>query len=210
MTRWCFFIVFAVVFLLGWLPGTAPVTGAEKGAQLGSALQGQNFALPDIRDVKVLAAPRLAPPLLFVGMALVFLAGGKLAYGLWRNKQKKTLFLSPHDIAFSALASLQQKSFLSGGAVSHPFSEIAGIVRNYIESIEGLRAPAMTTEELLVAVAEEKNLSSSLGNLLYNVLTCCDRVKFAGYAPSAEEQTAMFASAREIIELIREAPHAIP
>jgi hypothetical protein len=204
MTRKSLFIVFTVVFFIGRLPGAAPVAGAQEAARQGGVLHGESAALPDILDIKVLdASPFASPRLLSIG-AVALLAFGAGVYGLARNRKKKAAPLSPYECALQALSALERENLLPKGEIIRYYSELSGIVRDDLESACGLKATARTTEELLSEMGERGTLLSLQGGLLSGFLTRCDRVKFAGYRPSPEEAAALLASAREIIEQMKE------
>jgi hypothetical protein len=74
------------------------------------------------------------------------------------------------------------------------------IVRRYLEDRFALRAPELTTEEFLSEARRAADLTPAHRDQLTSFLEGCDRVKFAGYRPDADESLATLRAARAFVE----------
>ena len=79
-------------------------------------------------------------------------------------------------------------------------------MRDYLERRYDIRAPELTTEEFLLVASRAAALSDEHRALLSAFLERCDRVKFAGYRPDAEESLASLKAARAFVEDTRLRP----
>jgi preprotein translocase subunit Sss1 len=80
------------------------------------------------------------------------------------------------------------------------FVELSSIVRAYVEQRYRIRAPELTTEEFLQVAVAAAAMSDEQRALLTQFLERCDRVKFAGYRPDAEESITTLKAARGFVE----------
>ena len=81
-----------------------------------------------------------------------------------------------------------------------PSGWLSAIVRRYLEQRYEIRAPELTTEEFLQVAIARPELSAEHRGLLRSFLERCDRVKFAGYRPDADESLATLKAARGFVE----------
>ncbi|HNW59087.1 MAG TPA: BatD family protein [bacterium] len=163
----------------------------------------------DIRDIK----PPLVPPrdwksiLLKVLAALVLAAA---AVALWwylrRRRQGKGILPErqtpprpAHEIALEALHALVASDWLAAGKHKAWHSELADILRRYIEGRYGIDALEMTSRELLGAL-DRYGLEESWRLRLQELLTLCDMAKFAKYIPEPAETEGLTASAFAFVE----------
>jgi len=77
---------------------------------------------------------------------------------------------------------------------------LSAIVRHYLEQRYEIRAPELTSEEFLQVATARPELSADHRGLLCSFLERCDRVKFAGYRPDADESLATLKAARGFVE----------
>ena len=132
-------------------------------------------------------------------LAILLIAGiAALIYWYVKKHQKKKaeeeIYKTPIEKATSLLNSLEKKELWQHGEVKEYYSELTGIVRNYIE--EAIEIPAMesTTSELIegLKVASKKKkmkLSQETIENLFVVLKQADLVKFAKSKPLDYEIT---------------------
>jgi hypothetical protein len=115
---------------------------------------------------------------------------------------------SAYDVAVAQLRALESRGAPEPDQADSWFVELSKIVRNYLERRHRIRAPELTTEEFLYVASRSGQLSEAHRGLLTSFLERCDRVKFAGYRPDAEESIATLAAARGFIEdtRLREEP----
>lgn len=158
--------------------------------------------LLDIRDIK---GPKDfgASPLVYIFTALVIfliIAGVRIFIRLKREKKYKAPPTPAHIIAYEALSALEKKDYIRKGQTKAYYIELSDIVRRYLENRFNIRAPEMTTEEFLIKVKEDSNLSLEHKSLLRDFLTNCDLVKFAKYQPAETEAGLSLASARKLTD----------
>jgi hypothetical protein len=122
---------------------------------------------------------------------------GLRALGARRRIEKQR---SAYDEAVAHLRALQDRGPPDDTAADSWFVELSAIVRRYLEHRYEIRAPELTTEEFLLVATERAELSGEHRKLLTDFLERCDRVKFAGYRPDAEESIATLAAARAFVE----------
>lgn len=128
-----------------------------------------------------------------VGATLVGLRGVRRA----RDRRAR---ISAYEVAVHRLAELEQRGAPDLAATDVWFVELSSIVRNYLEGRYQVRAPELTTEEFLQEARRAAGLSTEHRDLLTAFLERCDRVKFAGYRPDAEESLATLHAARAFVE----------
>jgi hypothetical protein len=78
--------------------------------------------------------------------------------------------------------------------------EVADLVRWLLAERLALHAPELTTEELLVARPTIEALLPAQRATLSALLTFCDRVKFAGHAPTASERQDLLQAAARFLD----------
>lgn len=129
---------------------------------------------------------------------------------LMRLKQRRAvrIKMTAYDVAVAKLAGLELRGAPAGDDADAWFVELSGIVRRYLEARYDIRAPELTTEEFLGVAAKAPELTSGHRELLSSFMARCDRVKFAGYRPEAEESIATLRAARGFVEDTRLLPDA--
>lgn len=202
-------VLLCVIFCLGvFLTGSGVSFAAgekgEKNSKIEAAAAADNtLNETDIRDIRgpKSFANRIWRYILIV-VAVLLITGGIFALILWKkNKvESKALPAPAHLIAYEALAALGKKDYIHQGKIKAYYIELSDIVRHYLENRFNLRAPEMTTEEFLIKVKEDSNLSLEHKDLLRDFLTNCDLVKFAKYQPAETEADLALASARRLVD----------
>lgn len=124
----------------------------------------------------------------------------KLVAALRRRARRRTAF----DIAWSRLERLAARGRPEGNAVDAYYVELSSLTRRYLEDRFELRAPELTTEEFLVEVSRSSVLTDAHQSLLREFLRTADLVKFAHFAPSAEQIDEALISIRRFLEETRE------
>ncbi len=103
-----------------------------------------------------------------------------------RRRNKKLIDLEslkpPHERAMLELGRLQGKALLSDGKVKEFYSELADILRRYLERRFQVETLELTTFEI-VKTLKEKEFSSDLIEKIKELLESSDLVKFAKYVP---------------------------
>lgn len=158
-----------------------------------------------------LAPPRGALPLriggwpkwLFAVLAvfvLGFIAGAIVLVRQLRTRAAVRARITAYELAVSRLAKLEQGGAPDEAGLDGWFVELSSIIRHYLEHRYAVRAPELTTEEFLQVARRAPGLSAEHRELLTAFLERCDRVKFAGYRPDADESMATLKAARAFVE----------
>jgi len=203
-------------------PAAEEILTEELPVEIESVLTAEGSgALGAVRGEldEVVGRSWLIPALVAGGVALVALA--LLAVRSRRRRQRAEVRRSAAEIAFGRLAVLEGRGLPEGrDAADAWYVELSDIVRRYIEDRFGIRAPELTTEEFLrearrldalnepgtvapSGVPQEEYSLPRLGDfagLLSAFLESCDRVKFAGHEPAADESQAALGRARRLVE----------
>jgi hypothetical protein len=165
---------------------------------------GPNVQMRDIKDPVGLHSA-ISKYFIFAGVLFLIALGLSGAYFMKRNKEGLVVPKKPaHEIAYEQLEQLRAKDYIDQGLIKEYYTEISDIIRHYLENRFELRAPEMTTEEFLVSARDAAKLISEHKNLLKEFLLCCDLVKFAKYAPPADETNSIFNSAKNFIDQTKE------
>ena len=115
----------------------------------------------------------------------------------WKRRQPKTAPKpvapppTPLEIALAALQRLREADL----PVAEFYTQLADIVRQFIEGRFGLHAPERTTEEFLA----EANLTERHLALLRTFLVEADLVKFARHRPGQADRQRAFAAAENFV-----------
>jgi hypothetical protein len=160
----------------------------------------------DIKGIKGVQKikPRLWPWLL----ALVLLGIATGVYFFYQNSRRPCLGsgqaeeLSPHDEAYQALGRLQHSDLIRKGQMKLYFFQMSEILRRYFERRFQIPALESTTYELKNELQDKANQENL--QLIDEVLSFCDLVKFAKYAASPLEIIRQNNQAKQIIDQTRE------
>jgi hypothetical protein len=122
---------------------------------------------------------------------------------LWRGLRRRKKVAdqrSAYEEAIAELEALAKRGAPDAEGADNWFVELSSIVRTYLEHRFDIRAPELTTEEFLLVATARPELDDSHRELLTEFLDRCDRVKFAGYRPDADESLATLAAARRFVD----------
>ncbi len=156
-------------------------------------------------EIKDAAGPLDVPanytPAIVIAAAL--LATVVAVYLLWRRRTARiaaAVRVPAHEIAYRALEALLARGLVEKGLYKEFTSEVADILRRYVEDRFGLRAPERTTEEFLAEARDGLPVGEERKGILAEFLAHCDLVKFASLEPSEDDVKRTFATARDFIE----------
>ena len=139
----------------------------------------------DIREIIVPPSGSHLLPVVVLLLILLLVVAGYLLYRRGRAGEQPTL--SPREKALQGLAELQ-KSGLPGRENAAEFLEkLSTVLREYLDGQFGLRAPELTTTELIAQVDESGILDRTDINALGGFLKQCDMVKFAAAGATGEQ-----------------------
>ena len=169
----------------------APLPAEAANAQLRPAAGELD---PEVGGIGWLALLGIASALAVVG------SGSVLGYRAWRDRRRIERQRSAYDEAVLRLRALEHEGPPDATAADAWFVALSGIVRDYLEQRYEIRAPELTTEEFLQVATARPELSAEHRGLLTSFLERCDRVKFAGYRPDADESLATLKAARGFVE----------
>ena len=169
----------------------APVKAEAANADLKPPLGTLDPKVGGVSPLAILGA---------VSLVLVLGSGGILLFRALRARRRIEQQRSAYDEAVSALRGLEERGAPDTEAADAWFVELSAIVRRYLEQRYEIRAPELTTEEFLQVATARPELREEHRGLLTSFLERCDRVKFAGYRPDAQESLATLAAARGFVE----------
>ncbi|HWR97451.1 MAG TPA: hypothetical protein VN317_03445 [Candidatus Methanoperedens sp.] len=133
-------------------------------------------------------------------LAATVLAGASRGLARRRSRPRRTPTAeTPHERALRALAALRRGELVDQRQVEQCIAELSGIVRRYLEERFGLRAPELTTEELVRETAGSGLLAPEHQEAICRFLAECDLVKFARHRPTADAVSRAFAAAERLV-----------
>ena len=160
-----------------------------------------------LRDIK--------PPLEVTQNLLSYFLGGVVVLGfiavavwLYIRKRSRTLpmppieeddTLLPHEVAYEQLTAIETSDWLKLGDMETYHTQIAYVLREYIYRRYQIPALALTTAALLRTMRRER-IDTLYVERIQQLLSNCDRVKFASYQPELSEATERIADVRWIVD----------
>ena len=127
-------------------------------------------------------------------------SGSVLLYRTRRQRKRIEQQRSAYDEAVSRLDALAKRGAPDADSADSWFVDLSSIVRGYLESRYVIRAPELTSEEFLIVATARPELDEEHRDLLTEFLERCDRVKFAGYRPDADESLKTLETARKFVD----------
>jgi hypothetical protein len=134
------------------------------------------------------AAPWIGGGLVFVLVVLgiiyfLRLQSGKETITLKRPKPKEPA----HLFAYRKLDELKNRKLWQQGKIKEYYSELTEILRMYLEFRYDIMSLEMTTDETMEALNNAVSIDSATREMLYNILSLADFVKFAKMNPLPDE-----------------------
>lgn len=143
----------------------------------------------------------------YIWLCLGVLAVAGIAALVIVKLKNRVVRRSAFEIAINQLEQLVNRKLPEQNQVDLFYVELTLIIRRYLENRFELRAPELTTEEFLVAVADSAELTPDHKKLLQEFLRHADLVKFAGIQPSESDIEASLEKAnRFLMETQENAP----
>jgi hypothetical protein len=172
-----------------------------------SALPGGNPSLRDIRDPET--PPSLAPLWIVLG------AGGAagVAWAMTRRRRRAAATAparvetppssppppDPYAVALARLEAIEVERWAARGEVARHYESVAEVLREYLETAEGIPAPERTTTELLWSLPP-RLAEGGVRRRVQEVLGAADLVKFARRRPGVPEAASYTGAARDLLE----------
>ncbi|MCA9610491.1 MAG: DUF4381 family protein [Myxococcales bacterium] len=165
-------------------------------AWLAPALALAQEPVEDIHDIR---GPLFDPTPLWLGIASLVLGAIAFATLAWLALRAIRWLRRPRTPRAIALARIDAARRLVD---PRAFAvEVSEAIREYVEARFGVHAPQQTTEELLVALAEDERSPLAPYQVpLTAFLAECDRAKFGGHTLDGTDREALAETARELVE----------
>lgn len=159
-----------------------------------------------IRPIKTIVAEPLTiedfyPYLYAIGGFLIFGLGGYFIYKRIKNKPVEEVYVAPqpaHEIALNKLKALESKQLWQTGQLKAYQSELTYIVREYLEKRFDVQALESTTAEIIRDLKQE-DISSEHKELLADMFSMADMVKFAKATPPLDIQSQLLDKAEKFV-----------
>ena len=160
-----------------------------------------------LRDIKPpLEMPQPLLPYFISGTVIL----GFVAALLWHTLQKRRQPLSTavtdetetplaHEVAYENLSAIEASDWLQRGDLETYHTQIAYVLRQYIDARYQIPALALTTTGLRQAMLRAE-IAAPHVERTRQLLASCDMVKFATYQPELTEASARIADARWIVD----------
>ena len=149
-------------------------------------------AATDIKDIKPLAIiPRDYTFIVGLSLALVLLivliGGGIYIYRTRFRKTMAILSRPAHELALQELEKLKKEDLISKGIYKEHYFKLSEIFRRYLERRFHFQAVEHTTEEILPALYNLKDVDEQEKGTAQQFLRHTDLVKFAKHIPDTDE-----------------------
>jgi hypothetical protein len=172
--------------------------------EVTSVLPGGN---PSLRDIREPEAPASLAPLWTV---LGAMGAAGLAWVVAGRRRREEIALAvaieppppppdPYTVALARLETIDGERWAAAGQVERHYESVADVLREYLESAEGIPAPERTTSELLWSLPP-RLAEGGLRRRVQGVLGAADLVKFARRRPGATEAAGYTRAARELLD----------
>jgi hypothetical protein len=169
-----------------------------------SALTSQDSMVAP-RDITGARGPTPAPwtwwqIMLLTAWSALALAAAASLLRVWQRRMRQSRRpVKPEEWALAALADLGKFDWIAADEARELYYRLTEVVRGYIESKFGLKAPEMTTEEFLVALARNRAALPYDTAKLGQFLEACDMVKYAAVSPRHEDAGDALSTARAFV-----------
>lgn len=112
--------------------------------------------------------------------------------------------IAPHIIALKKLYDLNGKKLWQNNKVKMYYTDLSEIVREYIENRFNVPALEQTTIEIISSIQHKSEINSDQKAALKDLLQLSDMVKFAKFKTLADENSKMYESALNFIEVTKQ------
>ena len=167
-----------------------------------STLGGQ-----DLRDIKPpLEVPQSLLPYFISGTVILGVVAVLVWYYLEKCRQSLPISVTDendtplaHEVAYEKLAAIEAADWLKRGDMETYYTQIAYVLRQYIDARYHIPALELTTTGLLQAMLRAE-IATLYVERTQQLLANCDMVKFATYRPKLSEASVRIAEVRWIVD----------
>lgn len=155
----------------------------------------------DIRDIKGPIVYSWDSEVYWIFGLVLFLLSGLLLILFLRLKRsrKQPLIRSAHEIALEAMGKFKEKEPAEEGRIGEHYLELSRVIRVYLQDRFAFKDQELTSEELLKKIGESEKCPEEDRKRVADFFSLCDRIKFGGYIPTAEEKAWSILAGEEII-----------
>ena len=161
----------------------------------------------DLRDIKPpLEVPQHLLPYFISGTVILGVLTVLVGYYLRKRRQPLPVPVTnendtplAHEVAYEELAAIEAADWLRRGDIETYHTQIAYVLRQYIDARYHIPALELTTTGLLQAMLRAE-IAAPYIERTQQLLANCDMVKFATYQPELSEASARIADARWIVD----------
>jgi hypothetical protein len=198
------------------LPFMRAVKGLSRGmlpsesafVEIRSTLPAGNPPLKDIRDLEPIPMLPLLPLLL---TALLLAGAALLARGFRKRRGRRTVAApepatgiaapspTPYDVAARELARIEKQQWPRLGEVARHYEAVVDVLRDYLETGQGVPARERTTAELLWSLPPHLAFEG-LRERFQRLLDEADLVKFARLEPDSRSAQAFLLGCKELLD----------
>ena len=160
-----------------------------------------------LRDIKPpLEVPQSLLPYLIGGTVILGFIGVSVWYYIQKRRQASSVPVTPevdtpfaHEVAYEQLAAIETSDLLKRGDMETYHTQIAYILRQYINARYQIPALELTTTALLHAMLRAQ-IDTPYVERTQQLLISCDMVKFATYQPEVSEASTRIGDVRWIVD----------
>jgi hypothetical protein len=163
--------------------------------------------LSELRDVsppeQVARPPKWWLPYAWVGLALLFLSLVGTGWKFLRRRTAHAQTLAPDQWALEELQRIKVPSSWTEREAERFHTQLAQVIRKYLELRFDLPALKRTTEEFFQDMGRSSHLTEAQQSVLREFLGHCDLAKFARAVPGPDECQAVVRMGRRFVEETR-------
>lgn len=167
-------------------------------------IDGNN--LGDLRAIKGMILPgyNFIPLITILGFVLVTV-GGYLVIRYLLNQRKDPIDLQAAKVDFyqrtlTRIERLEKQDLINKAQFNAFHTELADILREYVENVFGIRAKEQTTEEFISTVSKASRFNRDQNQMLNRFLKLADLVKFATFDPGSEISKEALINVRDFVQ----------
>jgi hypothetical protein len=188
------------------------IAAAMSAGPISPAEASPAVSRTDISDIRGPLPTSGLPPFALTCLELLVAGGLTVIWSKLRRRRSTLAPLTPETVGNPVEILDQWAASYRRGDLPPDFFYLrtAALVRTTLACWTGLPASRLTTGELLDRVAVPELLAAGELALAGQLLTFCDRVKFAGHTPDAVEAEWLLAAARELLGRPAKERHELP